>query len=46
LVEELLVPVDDEKNEHKQKQLRELVSDSIILDYLRNDSILFFVGFD
>lgn len=26
LVQELLVPVDDEKNEHKQKQLRELVS--------------------
>ena len=24
MVEELLVPVDDEKNEHKQKQLREL----------------------
>jgi hypothetical protein len=26
MVAELLVPVDDEKNEHKQKQLRELVS--------------------
>jgi hypothetical protein len=25
LVQELLQPVDDDKNEHKQKQLRELV---------------------
>jgi len=25
LVAELLTPVDDDKNEHKQKQLRELV---------------------
>ena len=25
MVQELLIPVDDEKNEHKQKQLKELV---------------------
>ena len=25
MVQELLVPVDDDKNEHKQKQLKELV---------------------
>jgi splicing factor 1 len=29
LVQELLVPVEDDKNEHKQKQLRELVSSEV-----------------
>lgn len=52
LVQELLQPIDDDKNEHKQKQLRELVQyasldiTDVIINAFSHSHPLSFSGFD